>query len=91
MCGSVLGLLSMESTATYFPPICKATLPYSFSAATTTIFPLVEPPLAVGRGAESDERDYHCHGKHPTPAPRRILCRAPMEHCPRSDSAVRPT
>ena len=41
MWGSVFGFESTEYTLTYFPPICDATLPYSFSPATTaTVLPL---------------------------------------------------
>ena len=46
MWGSVFGLLSTETTCTYRPPICSATLPYSFSAATTETTPVDETPAA---------------------------------------------
>src|SRR5262252_6322370 len=49
-CGSVVGLLKIAATRTYFPPIWPITFAYSFSAPTAT----TPPPGAVG-APEADE------------------------------------
>ncbi len=46
----MLGLLSIDETSTYLPPIWEATLPYSFCAATIRMMPL--PPPVVADPAE---------------------------------------
>src|SRR5271169_1240704 len=42
LCGSVFGLLRIDDTWTYAPPICASTSAYSFSAPTALITPGLE-------------------------------------------------
>ena len=50
VCGSVVGLLKIATTRTYFPPIWPMTFAYSFSAPTATM-----PPLGAVGAPEADE------------------------------------